>query len=76
MAHRILQGCPKCGRFPVTLSHRRGWIERLRAYLTGTSPYRCHWCRWRGWAEGSWDRRQRQTTDGERLGRRAEDKKP
>jgi hypothetical protein len=72
--YRILQGCPRCGKFPVTLSHRRGLVDRLRAWLTGTSPYRCRACQWRGWANGSWDRRQRQTEDGQRLARRAEDR--
>ena len=76
MRDKILQGCPRCGKFPVTASHRRGVFDRLRAYLTGMSPYRCRTCRWRGWAHGSWERRQRVTKDGVRLGRRAEDKNP
>lgn len=74
MKYVILQGCPRCGRFPVTLSHRRGWWDRLRSRVTGKNPYRCRACRWRGWAHASWDRRQRSTTEGRRMARRAGDK--
>jgi hypothetical protein len=70
----ILQGCPRCGKFPVLQSHRRGWWDRLRSHVTGKSPYRCRACRWRGWAHASWDRRQRSTKEGFRLARRADDK--
>jgi hypothetical protein len=70
----VLQGCPRCGKFPVMLSHRRGWWDRLRSHVTGKNPYRCQSCRWRGWAHASWDRRQRVIKEGQRLARRADDK--
>jgi hypothetical protein len=71
--YRILEGCPRCGKFPVLQSHRHGWWERLRHAVTGMSPYRCKACRWRGWAHSSWDRRQRDLPHGRRLRRRAGD---
>ncbi len=73
--YRILEGCPRCGRFPVSRSHLKGLHERLWQWLTGKSPYRCRNCRWRGWAHDSWDRRQRVLDDGHMIGRRADDKR-
>lgn len=47
--------CPSCG-----FSHLRGsvphtLVERLRAWWTGTSYFRCHTCDWRGQLHDVWN---------------------
>jgi hypothetical protein len=73
--YRVLEGCPKCGHFKLRESIFHGMWERLRHRLTGKRPFRCRGCGWRGWADESWDRRQRLDEAGQRLGRRAEDRR-
>ena len=71
--YRILEGCPRCHQYPVRMSHLRGPLEWLRHWLTRRRPFRCPACKWRGWANQSWERRQRVEPHGVRLGRRADD---
>ncbi len=41
--------CPNCGKSPLHHSRPRSWVERVRRRLSGTVPFRCHACNWRGW---------------------------
>lgn len=70
MAYRILEGCPRCGGYPVPLAPARNVLERLREALTGRHPFQCARCGWHGWAHESWDRRQRDLPPPGNLERR------
>ncbi len=41
--------CLQCGSLDLRRSHRRGWLERLRCWLTREKVYRCHACGHRFW---------------------------
>ncbi|MFA5909611.1 MAG: hypothetical protein WC815_12595 [Vicinamibacterales bacterium] len=56
------------------MSHLHGPWEWLRHRLTRKRPFRCQACGWRGWADQSWERRQRDEPVARRLGRRAGDR--
>ncbi len=43
--------CPACESSRVFPSRFRGGLERLRALVTDTQPYRCHDCGWRRWGD-------------------------
>ena len=43
------RGCPKCGDPSLHRSHTTKISERLKKFLSGRLPYRCHKCQWRGW---------------------------
>ena len=45
-----MQKCPKCGSDKIHRSRTKTTWEGWRKEITGKGPYRCHACRWRGWA--------------------------
>lgn len=45
-----MQLCPHCVKQSALRSHRRNFIERLRAKITGKVPFRCERCGERFWA--------------------------
>lgn len=74
--YKILAGCPRCKQYPLRISHTRGPLEWLRELVTRKRPYRCVACGWRGWADETFDRRQRTDMKQALKARRADDRKP
>ena len=48
-----MERCPACGSSRIYPSRLRSARERLRHFLTGMQPYRCHQCDWRRWSRVS-----------------------
>jgi DNA-directed RNA polymerase subunit RPC12/RpoP len=49
MPESVMLQCAKCQSHNLVRSRSRSQWERWRKRITGTRPYRCRACGWRGW---------------------------
>jgi predicted RNA-binding Zn-ribbon protein involved in translation (DUF1610 family) len=64
-----MRTCPKCHSERIHRSRARNTLETWRKRVTGSRPYRCHLCGWRGWALDSPDFIEHSDTPSDPLGR-------